>query len=243
MNANALVRGGLATVLIAATTLGVALAVNTASAGASLNAREGVNPFTGEKLATEGCVTTPATVVDPRWNMTVTDGSIRLTQTADGTVLNLGTANVQRGSTLTDLTVIHSTVAAAGATVTTARVGLVEAAQSIPEGVEQAWCFPKAPDGSGDLVVRVAAAATIGSETDDATATTTADGIVLQAPGGITTTYGNGTWLDAAGHATPIGASFVSGAIQLTVPAALLAATAFPAVLDPIVIVTPIITS
>jgi hypothetical protein len=237
----------IAKVLTVALVLAAGLAVNTADAGAFTKGREGVNPFTksregvnpsaAEELASEGCVTTPRPVTDPRWAMTVTDGTIRLAATAAGT-RTLTTTSVQHGGAPVGLAVTHATIAAGGATVTTTRAGLVEAAQSRPDGVEQAWCFPKFPDGSGDLVVRVAASMTANGETGSTTAEATADGITLQTPGS-TTTYDNGTWLDAAGHTAPVTARYVNGAIELTVPAAVLATTTFPAVLDPKIVVIP----
>ena len=47
--------------------------------------------------------------------------------------------------------------------------------------------------------------------------------------------YGHGTWVDGKGQRTAVPAEFVDGQIQLRVPEAVLAASAYPAVLDPMV--------
>lgn len=229
-----LLRGALATVIAAATAMALGTAGNTANASTSTRAREGVNPFTGEKMAAGGCVAAPNPSADSAWSMTVTDGNIGLAQPGSNTVLNLSTASVLRGSIPVDLTVTKTT--GDGTAAITTRTGLVEVAESAPNGVDQAWCFPKPLDGTGDLAVRVAATATVNGASVDLTATATADGITLQTPRGATANYDNGLWVDATGHVTPVAARYANGAIQLTVPAAVLAATTFPAALDPQVV-------
>jgi MYXO-CTERM domain-containing protein len=95
------------------------------------------------------------------------------------------------------------------------------------EGVEQGWTFESEPAGQGDLVVRVAIDNGEFSREDRTGLHFTTDG------GGVV--YGHGTWIDSTGAETPVPATWTRDAIELAVPADLLAESAYPATLDPVV--------
>ncbi|HLK35749.1 MAG TPA: MYXO-CTERM sorting domain-containing protein [Polyangiaceae bacterium] len=96
-------------------------------------------------------------------------------------------------------------------------------------GVEQSWRFDARSRGDGDLVVRVEAGVA-------AFAGTTDRGVHLRdgaGPGGLL--YGEATWVDARGGSTPLSPAWRDGAIELRVPAQVVARSTYPAVLDPLV--------
>ncbi|MFO0631194.1 MAG: hypothetical protein U0325_36985, partial [Polyangiales bacterium] len=108
--------------------------------------------------------------------------------------------------------------------------GAVERIESTPTGWEQSWRFDRRPTSSGDLEVEVAAPGwTLGAES-------TADGLTLASrDGAVRMRYGHGTWVDARGARHGVPARWRDGSIRLTVPAEVVAASAYPAVLDPAV--------
>ncbi len=108
----------------------------------------------------------------------------------------------------------------------TAGAGVTEHLKSTSAGVEQAWAFEAAPAGAGDLVVSVAVDAPL--------LAATSTGLHFAA-GPRAVRYGHATWVDARGTRTPVEATWAAGAIELSVPAEVLAASEFPAVLDPLV--------
>jgi hypothetical protein len=92
---------------------------------------------------------------------------------------------------------------------------------------EQQWWFSERPRGEGPLEVRVGV--TGGTfERDDG------EGLVFSA-GATRVRYGHGTWIDARGTRVPVPARFdaTRGEIVLALAAERLAQSAFPAVLDP----------
>lgn len=100
----------------------------------------------------------------------------------------------------------------------------------VPGGAEQSWRYERRPaDG------RVSVAVTLDGATldhaDDA-------GLWLRAPGGMRVHYTHATWVGADGVRTAIPARWVDGRVALDVPGAVVARTAFPAVLDPTVSAT-----
>lgn len=150
-----------------------------------------------------------------------------------GAAVEVHTAAVWRGTTALDVDLV-----AAEATPELAilvRACLVETVQRAAGGVEQSWRFERAPGAAGDLIIAVAATglAYVGAD---------AAGLQLRQPGGVEVRYGHGTWIDAKGTRWAIPARYDQGRILLVVPAAVLAASSFPAVLDPQIIVTPILT-
>ena len=104
---------------------------------------------------------------------------------------------------------------------------VVEELQNGPDGVEQRWRFAERLPGTGDLEVRlpVVAGAFLG-ETDR--------GLHLSA-GARGVRFGQGTWVDAVGTATPVPVRWDDGAVVLSIPAAVLDGSVYPAVLDPVI--------
>lgn len=98
---------------------------------------------------------------------------------------------------------------------------------------EVAFDFAERPAGSGDLVVTVraqigASGAAIAVDTDDR-------GLRFATSGGEPFRFGHATWVDASGERTAVPARWQNGRILLSVPAALVESSRYPAVLDPIV--------
>ena len=107
--------------------------------------------------------------------------------------------------------------------------GITERLVNGEDGVEQSWTFQSPPSGSGDLVVRV-------KVSGQAYAGTTANGLhFVDAKTKIGARYGWATWVDATGKRTEVRGRFEAGAIVMAVPAKVIDAAAYPAVLDPVV--------
>ena len=103
--------------------------------------------------------------------------------------------------------------------------------EDTPSGVEQRWRFDRAPQGAADLTVRVAVeGARCAGEYDG--------GVTLSDGDAPRFRYSHGVWVDRDGRRTPVRARCVGGGIALTVPAAVVARSAFPATLDPTI--TPV---
>ncbi len=142
---------------------------------------------------------------------------------------SLETVAVSRGVPL-DVTVLS--VDSADGRVTLTRNDFAEVVQGDADRAEQSWHFDLPPGGAGELTIEIT---TAGLGYLD----TTSDGVLLRAAGNIGVRYGHGTWVDANGYRTSVAARHANGRILLTVPAAVVSGSAFPAVLDPIIIVTP----
>jgi hypothetical protein len=190
---------------------------------------------------TPGAVTTG----DPWHDLAVTDGRIRLTVKehpttigdssvvpADSLVIDLETVAARRGDTALDVTFVGSELTGPGF-ITTVRAAFAETVENEADGIEQSWRFEHAPGNAGDLVIEVGATALDYLGSDER-------GLHLRRGNELDVSYSHGTWLDAGGHAWVVPARYDSGRILLTVPAAVVAGSAFPAVLDPQIIVTPI---
>ncbi len=95
------------------------------------------------------------------------------------------------------------------------------------EGAEQSWRFPAAP-ADGRVAVTVALARTALDHAD-------ARGLWLRTDGGEVVRYGHATWVDAQGRRTVVPSRWEGGRVALRVPPEVVAATAWPAVLDPLV--------
>ncbi|HET6149681.1 MAG TPA: hypothetical protein VFH68_19240 [Polyangia bacterium] len=100
---------------------------------------------------------------------------------------------------------------------------------------EVAFDFARRPAGAGDLVVTLRAR--IGAPAVERAMVVSADdaGLRLATPGGERFRFGHATWIDAAGRRSPVPARFRAGVIELSVPAAVVDGSRYPAVLDPIV--------
>lgn len=145
-----------------------------------------------------------------------------------GTAVELETRSVSRGGQALDLTALESTVDRDSGALEVVRAGVAERFENFEGGVEQSWRFHDQPPGAGDLVVEVAVR---GHEY----VATTERGLHFASPGGLGFRYSHAVWVGADGGEVEVAAVHDGGAIRLAVPADVLAATAFPAVLDPIV--------
>ncbi len=96
------------------------------------------------------------------------------------------------------------------------------------DGLEQSWHFSARPPGEGQLQVKVSVSGA-SAVTRDAT------GLRLQPEHGAPLRYGNATWIDADGKKTALLAQWNGREIELSVPAALVDASRYPAVLDPLI--------
>lgn len=154
------------------------------------------------------------------------EGSSARPSVVRGDPVRFGSAEVTRGGL--------PLAGGAGAVVPTDRGQLdvvtgtvTEQLRNGPKGVEQSWVFAEPPGGSGELVVRVpVTAGRLIGETEA--------GLHLSA-GALAVRYGHGTWVDAEGNRTAIPARWDDEAIALRVPAEVLEASTFPAILDPVI--------
>jgi hypothetical protein len=181
----------------------------------------------------------PAATTGQPITLDVTSGIIGLTPTSstpatDGPAITLNTQAASRGTTPLDLTPATTTAVSPGL-FTTTRADLTETVQAIPGGAEQSWCFPQPPPGTGELTLTLAT-------TGLTYQATTSDGIHFSHDPATGLAYHNGTWTDAAGQHWAVPVHYTNGTIQLTVPAAALTTSAYPAQLDPKVVVIPITT-
>jgi hypothetical protein len=102
----------------------------------------------------------------------------------------------------------------------------VERLENTEGGLEQSFRFATRPAGSGAVAVRVPVSGM-------RYAGATARGLHFAGEGGLGSRYGAALWIDARGERTPIAVAHEASAIVLTVPAALVEKSAYPAVLDP----------
>lgn len=146
-----------------------------------------------------------------------------------GSPFLLGTPRLTRGGrSLTSTSAATGTVESDGHLVL-ARGEVTEHLRNGEDGVEQSWAFERAPSGSGELLVEIEAS---GLEFVDRSPS----GLhFADAQTGLGFRYGHATWVDATGRRTSLQAHFREGRIQLRVPEALLAGSAYPAVLDPVI--------
>ncbi|HWP06096.1 MAG TPA: hypothetical protein VNN72_10160, partial [Polyangiaceae bacterium] len=104
-----------------------------------------------------------------------------------------------------------------------------ETVENRASGVELSWSFARRPVGAGALEVRLRTAGLEPSRV-------TRGGVQLKAArGGPGVRIGHGTWVDANGVTTPVLATLSGRDVVFSVPAAVLEASQYPAVLDPIV--------
>lgn len=140
--------------------------------------------------------------------------------------LELETLKIARGQHSLTRGVVEHRVGTRGR-LEIARGGVTETWSSAPAGSEQAWRFDVTPRGRGDLVVEVRTRGAVFTGTSD-------EGLHFSASG-VGILYGHATFIDAEGVRTHIPVTFEGGRIILRVPAAVLATSSFPAVLDPLV--------
>jgi len=110
-----------------------------------------------------------------------------------------------------------------------ARGEAVEHLRVTTGGAEQSWSFAARPGGAGDLAVRVRVEGL-------AYRGATARGLhFADAATGLGVRYSHATWVDADGVRSDVPAAWEGGEVALRVPARVLDASRFPAVLDPTV--------
>jgi len=112
--------------------------------------------------------------------------------------------------------------------VTLAHPGGVEERWDVARAeAEQTWRFPARP-ASGQVAVGVTfEGAALHHEGED--------GVWLRLPSGGTVRYGHATWVDARGQRTAVRSRWDGTRVAIAVPAEVVARTAWPAVLDPLV--------
>ncbi len=108
--------------------------------------------------------------------------------------------------------------------------GVTESLRSIPRGYEQSWTFDHAPEGQGDLQVAV------GVDPSFRLVRSAEDGIVLENASGAHVIYGSASWIDANGVHHDLRPTLDGSRVVLNVPHDVVERSAYPAVLDPVVI-------
>jgi hypothetical protein len=109
------------------------------------------------------------------------------------------------------------------------REPVVERLRNGEAGVEQSWRFAQRPEGRGDLVVIVRSAGLPYS------GQTKHGPHFFDATTKLGVRYGNATWIDAKGRRHPIATRFVGHDLVLRVPTAVVDASPYPALLDPVI--------
>lgn len=111
----------------------------------------------------------------------------------------------------------------------TPRGPVIEHLQNADAGVEQSWQFPWKPEGAGDLTVRVRLAGL------DAAGETATGHHFVDPVSGLGVRYGKASWVDRLGVTTEVAAQADGSELVLSVPAAVVDGSVFPAVLDPVI--------
>jgi hypothetical protein len=184
------------------------------------------------KATVQGLILTPVHYRSPEQEPPAQPGSPARApldpEVEKGTPLFLGPAQVTRGDLRLSQQTPRGQVAKDGH-LTFQHPALVEHLRNSEQGVEQSWSFETQPGGKGDLWVRVPVKGLVHTRTSE-------QGLHFSdARTGLGFRYGHGTWVDGKGRRTPVPARYSDGQIQLRVPQAVLAASSYPAVLDPII--------
>ncbi|HVG63768.1 MAG TPA: Ig-like domain-containing protein [Hyalangium sp.] len=148
-------------------------------------------------------------------------------QILTGTPVTLGPVALSRGGVPLDSTVGAGTVSREGS-LTLVRGLVEEQLQNGEDGIEQRWVFARAPQGEGELLLRVPVRGL-------RYAGETSHGVHFADASGLGVRYSHAAWTDAAGRRTEIRARAVAGAVEFRVPATLLASSSFPVMLAPTV--------
>ncbi len=144
-----------------------------------------------------------------------------------GAPVEFATAAIRRGETAIDEAPRAGELQATG-DVAIRRGEVTEIIANRDEGVEQSWRFDAAPVGDGDLVVAVGV-------TGHQTVAQSDRGLHFMTPGRLGFRYSNAMWVDASGTSWNIPISWDGTAVVMNVPASVLDASAYPAVLDPVI--------
>ncbi len=105
--------------------------------------------------------------------------------------------------------------------------GVQERWASASLGVEQSWRYSARPAGDRVAVTVSLTGASLDHVADDGLWLRTATGELLR--------YGHATWVDAEGRRTAVPARWDGARVAMNVPASVVAASTFPAVLDPMI--------
>ncbi len=161
------------------------------------------------------------------WSARVTPSGLTFTprHVLTGTPVTFGPVALSRGGVLLDSTMGSGAVSPDGS-LTLARGLVKEQLQNREEGIEQRWIFARAPRGEGELLVQVPVRGLryVGE---------TSQGVHFADTSGLGVRYGHAAWTDAEGRRTELRARVVAGAVELRVPASLLASSSFPVTLAP----------
>ncbi|MBN1208055.1 MAG: tandem-95 repeat protein, partial [Myxococcaceae bacterium] len=144
-----------------------------------------------------------------------------------GAPITFGAAVVSRGGVPLESTAGRGSVAQDGS-LSLARGEVREQLLNGEDGIEQRWHFAREPRGQGAMLLRVPVQGL-------RFAGETPRGVHFADATGLGVRYSHATWTDAAGKQTQVRARGVAGAVEFQVPAALLAGSAFPAMLAPTV--------
>jgi MYXO-CTERM domain-containing protein len=159
------------------------------------------------------------------WAVTLRDGRVALRTRRAGSEFALRTHAVELGENrvqpglvprLTDDGQIHL-----------ATDGVTERLRMLDQGLEQSWEFSR-PPAAGGIEVAVAVGGLEFERMDG-------QGLHFRGTRGGGVLYGHGTWIDASGARLPVLASYTAGEIRLRIPAEIVQAARYPAVLDPVV--------
>jgi hypothetical protein len=146
-----------------------------------------------------------------------------------GATATFAAAIIRRGTVATSTDAVHLPSISRTGKLVTSRGGAVEHLENRDDGIEQSWSFESAPAGRGDLELRIAVGGLDYSGE-------TIHGLHFVDPvTQIGLRYGRASWIDARGAITDVAVRYEAGAIVLVVPDAVLEASAFPAVLDPVI--------
>ena len=157
------------------------------------------------------------------------DPAVTFAATSEGVTLRLGGAQSAPLPVVTEgVGPVRSARADGARGLVLAHAGGVEEHWApVPAGAEQSWHFPARPVGDA-----VAVEVSLGGARFERAAD---DGVWLRTAEGARVRYGHGTWVDADGRRTAVPARWTGTRVALQVPAAVVAASRFPAVLDPLV--------
>jgi len=142
-----------------------------------------------------------------------------------GTPVTFGPVAFSRGGVPLDSTAGNGTVSQDGS-LTLARGLVEEQFQNREDGIEQRWLFARPPEGEGELLLRVPVRGL-------RFAGETSQGVHFADASGLGVRYSHAAWTDASGKRTEFPARAVAGAVELRVPATLLASSSFPVLLAP----------
>src|SRR5688572_17757438 len=155
----------------------------------------------------------------------IADDRVELTLRG-GAPVGFRTRAIRRGDVRVDAAAQPARVD--GTEVALARGAVTEVIGHRGDGIEQRWWFDAAPAGDGDLVVEIAVDGHAGADLVEG-------GIRIAAAAGPALRYSDAVWIDATGAGWAVPAVWRGDHLALVVPAAVLAATEFPAELDPVI--------